>query len=43
MVINNLMKSASSNVEVIENNVSKTEIWDCLNCGACVNECPVGI
>ena len=42
-LINNLMKSASSNVEVIENNVTKTEIWDCLNCGACVNECPVGI
>ena len=42
-LINNLMKSASSNVEVIENSVTKTEIWDCLNCGACVNECPVGI
>ena len=47
-LINNLMEGASanndeSNVGVIDNQVSRTEIWDCLNCGACVNECPVGI
>jgi Fe-S oxidoreductase len=46
--INNLMQSSSKteedlNIGVIDNQVSKTEIWDCLNCGACVNECPVGI
>ena len=27
----------------VTENVTETEIWDCLTCGACVNECPVGI
>ena len=51
-LINNLMDNATStsiktapnfNEGVINNNVTETEIWDCLTCGACVNECPVGI
>tara|TARA_Y100001970_G_scaffold9259_1_gene10796 strand:- start:8368 stop:10380 length:2013 start_codon:yes stop_codon:yes gene_type:complete len=47
-LVNNLMNSTNANykdknIGVIDENVSKTEIWDCLNCGACVNECPVGI
>ena len=47
-LVNNLMNSTTANykdknIGVIEENISKTEIWDCLNCGACVNECPVGI
>ena len=35
--------SANFNDGIINNNVTETEIWDCLTCGACVNECPVGI
>ena len=51
-LINNLMDNATNtsissapnfNDGVINNNVTETEIWDCLTCGACVNECPVGI
>ena len=47
-LVNNLMNSTTANykdknIGVIDENISKTEIWDCLNCGACVNECPVGI
>ena len=51
-LINNLMDSTTNNSisdnpnlneGVINKNVTETEIWDCLTCGACVNECPVGI
>ncbi|GIT44061.1 MAG: hypothetical protein Ct9H300mP11_19970 [Chloroflexota bacterium] len=28
---------------LLEGVISETSIWDCLNCGACMEECPVTV
>src|SRR5712692_5549302 len=34
---------AQSNAALVPNAVTDNVVWDCVTCGACVQECPVGI
>ncbi|PZC47122.1 MAG: Fe-S oxidoreductase [Chloroflexi bacterium] len=36
-------ESIEGNNPLVPNNIPKEAIWDCLTCGACVAECPVGV
>lgn len=44
-IINNIRgnKNSSANDEIIDTLVDQESLWDCLTCGACEEECPVGV
>ena len=49
-IINNIKGNSSANStsskgedELIDNLIDQDSLWDCLTCGACEQECPVGV
>ena len=42
-IIEDVVSKKDKNSNLIGETIPEESLWDCLTCGACVQECPVGI